>query len=59
MSTTNVSYSKQFEREMDKAYDELGKLNKFDDCGTYQQSLERPASRAYRVMPDGTVEFLR
>jgi hypothetical protein len=56
---SNVSYSKQFERETDKAYDELARLNRYDNCATYAQSLERPSTKAYRVMPDGTVEFLR
>ena len=55
----NDSNSKQLDRETQVAYDELARLNKFDDCATYVQSLERPATSAYRIMPDGSVEFIR
>ena len=56
---TNVSVSKQHERDTDKAYELMGRLNRYDDCKTYTESLERQATKAYRVMPDGTIEFIR
>ena len=56
---TNVSVSKQHERNTDKAYELMGRLNRYDDCKTYTESLKREATKAYRVMPDGTIEFIR
>lgn len=59
MDTSNVSPQKAYERELQRQYDELGRLNKFDDCESYTKTLDRPTTDRYMVMADGSVEFLR
>lgn len=57
MNPTN--YSTLYDRNIENSHNELARLNKYDDCKTYTESLERPTSKQYVVMPDGTIEFLR
>jgi len=57
MNQTN--YSTLYDRNIENSHAELARLNKYNDCRTYTESLERPASKQYVVMPDGTIEFLR
>lgn len=51
--------STAYDKNLQNSHDELARLNRYDNCKTYTESLERPASKQYVVMPDGTVEFLR
>lgn len=55
----NTNYSTQYDRALEQALDDMARTNKYDDCETYVASLERPATTSYKVMPDGTVEFVR
>lgn len=57
--TNATNYSTLYDRNMENSHNELAKINKYDDCKTYTESLERPRSERYVVMPDGTIEFIR
>ena len=41
---TNSSYSKAYERGMQTAHDEVARLNRYNDCATYTESLGRERS---------------
>lgn len=41
------------------AYGRLDKLNGVHNVATYVAHLEAPKTGDYRVLPDGTVEFVR
>ena len=57
--TNATNYSTLYDRNMENSHNELAKINKYDDRKTYTESLERPRSERYVVMPDGTIEFIR
>lgn len=48
-----------FDKAEDRAQAFVDFKNGVTDAKSFRESLERPASSQYVVMPDGTVQFLR
>jgi hypothetical protein len=48
-----------FDRDEDRVYAFVDQKNGVTDNKSYVESLQRPRSNTYVVMPDGTVQFLR
>lgn len=50
---------KSSERQQETAHQQNDRLNKVHDVRSYLAFLAKPKTGAYRVLPDGTVEFIR
>ena len=48
-----------FDKAEDRAYAYVDGKNGVVDNKTYMESLSRPRSDVYVVMPDGSIQFLR
>jgi len=56
MSNKNTTSFEVVEEAVNRSVD---LLNKVHDVKSYTESLDRPTSKQYVAMPDGTVQFLR
>ena len=48
-----ANHAREFDRATDDAYAYVDRLNRVTDCASYIESMDRPRSDTYVVMPDG------
>jgi hypothetical protein len=56
---TENNHAAAYDRAMDRAVAHVDNLNGVTDGKSYIESLKRPVSNSYIVLPNGQVEFLR